>query len=451
MSAVVAQPSGASSPRKVAFASLIGTTIEWYDFFIYSTAAVLVFNQLFFPGFDPTTGTLLAFSTFAAGFVARPIGAIVFGHFGDRAGRKPMMVLTILIMGIATVAIGLLPTYGAIGVFAPVLLVVLRLTQGFALGGEWGGAVLMATEHSPKGRRGYFGSWPQAGVAVGLILAMTLYIPLESMSKDLFMAWGWRVPFLLSAVLVITGLVIRMKVAESPEFDRVKADHGVVRLPVVEVLRTHPKQVFLVAGASLAPGIFFYLITVYNFVYAGKSGELDSTSMLVLVIVTSAIGFVVTPLAGALSDKFGGQRVYLWGLALIVIVAFPLYFALDGGTYGFIAVCYFAATVAVYIPWALTPAYFSTAFDAKVRYSGLSLATTLGNLFGSAIAPLIAGALFAATNASISTSLYVFVAGAVSIICALLLGRVIRNKASQVRRGSDATGVDEVPAPTYSE
>jgi MFS family permease len=173
--------------------------------------------------------------------------------------------------------------------------------------------------------------------------------------------------------------------------------------------------------------------------------------MLVLVIVTSAIGFVVTPLAGALSDKFGGQRVYLWGLALIVIVAFPLYFALDGGTYGFIAVCYFAATVAVYIPWALTPAYFSTAFDAKVRYSGLSLATTLGNLFGSAIAPLIAGALFAATNASISTSLYVFVAGAVSIICALLLGRVIRNKASQVRRGSDPTGVDEVPAPTYSE
>ena len=451
MSAVVAQPSGASSPRKVAFASLIGTTIEWYDFFIYSTAAVLVFNQLFFPGFDPTTGTLLAFSTFAAGFVARPIGAIVFGHFGDRAGRKPMMVLTILIMGIATVAIGLLPTYDAIGVFAPVLLVVLRLTQGFALGGEWGGAVLMATEHSPKGRRGYFGSWPQAGVAVGLILAMTLYIPLESMSEDLFMAWGWRVPFLLSAVLVITGLVIRMKVAESPEFSRVKADHGVVRLPVVEVLRTHPKQVFLVAGASLAPGIFFYLITVYNFVYAGKSGELDSTSMLVLVIVTSAIGFVVTPLAGALSDKFGGQRVYLWGLALIVIVAFPLYFALDGGTYGFIAVCYFAATVAVYIPWALTPAYFSTAFDARVRYSGLSLATTLGNLFGSAIAPLIAGALFAATNASVSTSLYVFVAGTVSIICALLLGRVIRNKALRARRASDATGIDEVPTPTYSE
>lgn len=184
MSAVVPQPSGGSSPRKVAIASLIGTTIEWYDFFIYSTAAVLVFNQLFFPGFDPTTGTLLAFSTFAAGFVARPVGAIVFGHFGDRAGRKPMMVLTILIMGIATVAIGLLPTYDVIGVFAPVLLVILRLCQGFALGGEWGGAVLMATEHSPQGRRAFFGSWPQAGVAVGLILAMTLYIPLESMSPD---------------------------------------------------------------------------------------------------------------------------------------------------------------------------------------------------------------------------------------------------------------------------
>ncbi|XAZ32873.1 MFS transporter [Paenarthrobacter ureafaciens] len=304
MSAVVPQPSGGSSPRKVAIASLIGTTIEWYDFFIYSTAAVLVFNQLFFPGFDPTTGTLLAFSTFAAGFVARPVGAIVFGHFGDRAGRKPMMVLTILIMGIATVAIGLLPTYDVIGVFAPVLLVILRLCQGFALGGEWGGAVLMATEHSPQGRRAFFGSWPQAGVAVGLILAMTLYIPLESMSPDAFMAWGWRVPFMLSAVLVITGLVIRVKVAESPEFDRVKANHSVVRMPVIEVLRTHPKQVFLVAGASLVPGIFFYLITVYNFVYAGKSEEFDSTSMLVLVIITSAVGFFVNPAAGAMADKY---------------------------------------------------------------------------------------------------------------------------------------------------
>ncbi|AMB40457.1 MHS family MFS transporter [Arthrobacter sp. TES] len=450
MSAVVPQPSGGSSPRKVAIASLIGTTIEWYDFFIYSTAAVLVFNQLFFPGFDPTTGTLLAFSTFAAGFVARPVGAIVFGHFGDRAGRKPMMVLTILIMGIATVAIGLLPTYDVIGVFAPVLLVILRLCQGFALGGEWGGAVLMATEHSPQGRRAFFGSWPQAGVAVGLILAMTLYIPLESMSPDAFMAWGWRVPFMLSAVLVITGLVIRVKVAESPEFDRVKANHSVVRMPVIEVLRTHPKQVFLVAGASLVPGIFFYLITVYNFVYAGKSEEFDSTSMLVLVIITSAVGFFVNPAAGAMADKYGAQRVYLWGLVLIVVVAFPLYFALDGGSYGLIAVCYFAATIAVYIPWALSPAYFSTAFDAKVRYSGLSLATTLGNLLGSAIAPLIAGALFAATKASVSTSIYVFVAGAVSITCALALGRVIRNKALRAGKGSDGN-VQEFAAPTYSE
>lgn len=264
------------------------------------------------------------------------------------------------------------------------------------------------------------------------------------------MAWGWRVPFMLSAVLVITGLVIRVKVAESPEFDRVKANHSVVRMPVIEVLRTHPKQVFLVAGASLVPGIFFYLITVYNFVYAGKSEEFDSTSMLVLVIITSAVGFFVNPAAGAMADKYGAQRVYLWGLVLIVVVAFPLYFALDGGSYGLIAVCYFAATIAVYIPWALSPAYFSTAFDAKVRYSGLSLATTLGNLLGSAIAPLIAGALFAATKASVSTSIYVFVAGAVSITCALALGRVIRNKALRAGKGSDGN-VQEFAAPTYSE
>lgn len=429
MSGAVARPAGTSSPRKVALASIIGTTIEWYDFFIYSTAAVLVFNQHFFPGFDPATGTLLAFSTFAAGFVARPVGAIVFGHFGDRIGRKPMMVITILIMGAATVLIGLLPTYATIGFFAPALLVALRLTQGFALGGEWGGAVLMATEHSPEGRRGFFGSWPQAGVAVGLILAMTVYLPLAEMPTDGFMAWGWRVPFLLSAVLVITGLIIRARVAESPEFDRVKDAHAVVRIPIVEVLRTHPKQVLLVAGASLSPGIFFYLLTVYNFVYAQEPGALSQNSMLILVIVTSAVGFVVTPIAGMLSDRFGRQRIYLIGLGLIGILAFPLYWALDSGIYAFIAVLYVASTIAVYIPWALQPAYFSDAFDARVRYSGLSLATTLGNLFGSAIAPLIAGLLMTATHASVSTSLYVFVAGGMSFACAVLLGRANRKKA----------------------
>jgi len=446
-----AQETGTGSPTRVALASMIGTTIEWYDFFIYSTAAVLVFNHHFFPGFDPATGTLLAFSTFAAGFVARPIGAIVFGHFGDRLGRKPMMVITILIMGVATVSIGLLPTYATIGALAPVLLVILRLTQGFALGGEWGGAVLMATEHSPEGRRGFFSSWPQAGVAIGLILAMTVYLPLDAMATDEFMAWGWRLPFLLSLVLVITGLVIRKRVAESPEFDRVKEAHAVVRLPIIEVLRSHPKQVLLVAGASLSPGIFFYLITVYNFVYTQNSGGLSESAMLILVIATSAVGFVVTPMAGALSDKFGRQRIYLLGLALISVVAFPLYWALDAGMYGFIAVGYVAATVAVYTPWALQPAYFSDAFDARVRYSGLSLATTLGNLFGSAIAPLVAGTLLSATNSSLSTSLYVFVAGAISFACAVALGRSNRRKAPEVGIRNGSVGVDGLTTPTFSE
>ncbi|QDQ95831.1 MHS family MFS transporter [Rhodococcus sp. WB9] len=428
MGGAVARPAGTGSPKKVALASLIGTTIEWYDFFIYSTAAVLVFNRHFFPGFAPAIGTLLAFSTFAAGFVARPIGAVVFGHFGDRVGRKSMMVVTILLMGVATLSIGLLPTYATIGVLAPVLLVALRLTQGFALGGEWGGAALMATEHSPDGKRGFYGSWPQAGVAVGLILAMTVYLPLDAMPDEHFMAWGWRIPFLLSAVLVITGLIIRVQVAESPEFDRVKNVHAVVRLPIIEVLRTHPAQVLLVAGASLSPGIFFYLLTVYNFVYAQKPGGLSQSAMLVLVIITSAIGFFVTPLAGALSDRFGRQRLYLVGLGLIGVLAVPLYWALDTGSWGVIAACYVAATVAVYIPWALQPAYFSEVFDARVRYSGLSLATTLGNLLGSAIAPLIAGSLLAATHSSFSISLYIIVASAISISCALVLGRTTRKR-----------------------
>ncbi|PBI91885.1 Inner membrane metabolite transport protein YhjE [Rhodococcus erythropolis] len=445
MNDAAARPPSTRSPKKVALASLMGTAIEWYDFFVYSTAAVLVFNHHFFPGFDPATGTLLAFSTFTAGFVARPIGAIVFGHFGDRVGRKSMMVLTILIMGLATVLIGLLPTYDTIGVFAPILLVLLRLTQGFALGGEWGGAALMATEHAPAGRRGFFGSWAQAGLTVGLVLAMTVFLPLNAMPEDQFMAWGWRVPFLLSAVLVITGLVIRSRVDESPEFDQVKDTQAVVRMPIIEVLRTCPKQVLLVAGAAMSPGILFYLLAVYNFVYADQ-GSLSRTFMLTLVIVTSIIGFAVIPIAGALSDRFGRRRLYLLGLGLIAIIAIPLYWALGNDSPTLVIAMYVAATIAVYIPYSLQPAFFSDAFDPHIRYSGLSLGITLGHLMGSAIAPLIAGALLNATGTSLSISAYILAATVISFLCVLRLGQSAQllnsqaaNTAVLSREGQSAT------------
>jgi MHS family shikimate/dehydroshikimate transporter-like MFS transporter len=241
-----------SAIRKVAGASLIGTTIEWYDFFIYGTAAALVFPALFFPEFSETAGTLAAFATFGVGFFARPVGGIIFGHFGDRIGRKTMLVLTLTIMGVATTLIGLLPTYEAIGVAAPLLLVVLRFAQGLGVGGEWGGAVLMAVEHSPAEKRGFFGSWPQMGVPAGLILSNLIFLAVSSLPEEQFTAWGWRIPFLLSIILVAVGLFIRLRIMESPAFRRVQETQTEARMPIVDVIRTYPKQVLLAAGAFLA-------------------------------------------------------------------------------------------------------------------------------------------------------------------------------------------------------
>src|SRR6185295_1373679 len=247
-------PATASRPgsiRVVALASLIGTTIEWYDFFLYGTAAALVFNRLYFPTFDPLAGTLAAFGTYAVGFLARPIGGIIIGHYGDRIGRKSMLILTLVIMGVATFGIGLLPTYAQIGPWAPVALVVLRLAQGFGVGGEWGGAVLMAVEHAPPGRRGFYGSWPQIGVPAGLLLSTAVFAQFARLPEEQFLSWGWRVPFLLSILLVGVGLIIRVRVLETPAFARIKEARTEVRGPIVEVLKTHPKEVLLSMGLRL--------------------------------------------------------------------------------------------------------------------------------------------------------------------------------------------------------
>ncbi|MET7996720.1 MFS transporter [Amycolatopsis sp. NPDC005232] len=415
------------SPAKVAFASLVGTSIEWYDFFAYGTAAALVFNKLFFPTFDATTGTLLSFSTFTAGFVARPIGGLVFGHLGDRLGRKKMLVSTIMIMGLATVLIGLLPTYAAIGMAAPILLVVLRLLQGFSVGGEWGGAALMAVEHSPDGRRGFYGSWPQMGVPVGLILASAVFLPLAALPADQFLAWGWRLPFLLSFVLVVAGLLIRLKVSESPEFERIKLQKTVVRAPIVEVLRKYPVRVLLIAGAYLSSGIFFYLLAVYNLVYATHAG-ISRSAMLGVIIVTSLFGLVCIPVIGKLADRVGRRRLYVIGQVLIVAMAFPVYWSIDSGSLVLVTITYLVSTVAFYLPYAIMPAYFSELFGAGVRYSGLSLGTTVGTILGNSLAPLIAGALLAATGSATSISVYVIATALLSLACLLGLADRSREK-----------------------
>ena len=304
------------SIKSVAAASFIGTTIEWYDFFLYGTAAALVFGDLFFPDAEPLIGTLLALSTYAVGFAARPLGGIVFGHFGDRVGRKSMLVISLLIMGTATFLIGCLPTHSSIGILAPILLVTLRFAQGIGVGGEWGGAVLMSVEHAPKGRRGFFGSWPQMGVPAGLLISTLVFLLVQSRTSEAaFASWGWRVPFLASAILVIVGLVIRLKLMESPAFERVKETETEAKMPIVDVVRKYPRNVLTAMGMRMGENGVFYLLTVFVYVYGEEELGLDKNTMLTGVVIAAALGLITVPLWGSLSDRVGRRPLYLAGAA----------------------------------------------------------------------------------------------------------------------------------------
>ena len=300
--------------RKVVAASFVGTTIEWYDFFLYGTAAALVFGDLFFPGSSPLIGTLSAFGTFAVGFAARPLGGVVFGHFGDRVGRKAMLVTSLLIMGLATFLIGCLPTHASIGVAAPILLVVLRFAQGIGVGGEWGGAVLMSVEHAPKGKRGFYGAFPQMGVPAGLLLSTVAFLTVQNATtEDQFMAWGWRIPFLISIVLVIVGLFIRMAVMESPAFKAVKESGTESEKPLVELIRDHKRDVLTAMGMRIAENGTFYIFTVFVLAYGEDTLKLSKNTMLTGVIIAAAVGLFSVPFWGALSDRVGRRKLYHGG------------------------------------------------------------------------------------------------------------------------------------------
>jgi metabolite-proton symporter len=410
-----------SSVRKVIVASLIGTSLEWYDFFIYGTAAALVFNQLFFPTFEPLVGTLLAFTTYAVGFVARPLGGLVFGHYGDRIGRKNVLVVTLLLMGIATFAIGLMPTYATIGVWAPILLVSLRFLQGLGLGGEWGGAVLMTLESGGANRRGLNASWPQVGVPIGLLLANGILALMGALTDEpAFLSWGWRVPFLLSGLLVLVGLWIRMTIAESPLFREVEESHTKAGAPIMEVLRRYPKQVLLAIGARVGVDVAFYTFVLFITTYVATYLKLPRNYALNAVLIAAAVQVVLIPLFGSLSDRFARRPVYLAGAIGAAVWVFVFFALLDTGQFWLIVLATVVALVfhaAMYGPQA---AFISEMFPTKVRYTGASMGYQLAGIIGGALAPIISVALLDRFDTSIAVSVYALAMLLVTIICVLI-------------------------------
>ncbi|WP_068924351.1 MFS transporter [Planobispora rosea] len=400
-----------SQSRRVIVASLIGTSLEWYDFFLYGSAAALVFDKLFFPTFEPLTATLLALLTYAVGFVARPLGGVVAGHFGDRVGRKNVLVATLLLMGISTFLIGLVPGYATIGVAAPLLLVALRFLQGLGLGGEWGGAVLMSIEHGDPRRRGFNASWPQVGVPLGNLLAAgALGVLSATLSEDAFLTWGWRIPFLLSGVLVVVGLWIRLRIVESPLFAEVEQTGRKARMPLLEVVRTHPRELASAFLARIGVDVAFYTFVTYSLSYVSTTLGLDRGVALNAVLIGSAVQLFLIPLFGALSDRVGRRPVYLAGAAATAIWVFAFFPLLDTGSFPVIALASIVALAchaAMYGPQA---AFIAELFSTRLRYSGASMGYQLAGIVGGALAPIIALQLLETFGVTLAISLYVVAA-----------------------------------------
>lgn len=407
-------------PAKVAFASFIGTAIEWYDFFLFGTAAALVFNSQFFPTLSPAAGTLAAFATFGAAFVARPLGGIVFGHFGDRIGRKRMLVVSLMVMGLSTVAIGLLPTYEQIGVFAPTLLVLARLAQGFAVGGEWGGAVLMAVEHAPPGRRAFYGSWPQAGVPAGLVLSAGAFLLVGQLPEEQFQAWGWRLPFLASIVLVAVGLYIRLQVMESPDFRKVRRSRTVSAFPLLDVLREGKRPLLIGMCTQAAANIPFYMAAVFVLSYGPQQLGISRDVILLSLIAACVLDMVTVPLVAVLADRFSGRTVLLAGAAYMAAIAFPFFWLFDTGSPWLIFLAMvLVVTIGHAVTYSAIASFLAELFPARFRYTGASVAYQVGGMITSGPAPFIAAALLAAAGSSWVISAYI-VAGCAVTFLALL-------------------------------
>ena len=443
-----------STVRKVALAACTATSIEWYDFFIYLTAAALVFPTLFFPSdISPTAGVLASFATAAGGFVARPIGGALFGHFGDRLGRKPTLVFALVLMGVASTLIGLLPTFATIGIWAAILLAVLRVCQGLAIGGQWGGAALLATEYAPEDKRGFYGSFAQIGVPVGLILGNTIFLVLTAtMSTDAFNAWGWRVPFLLSVVLIGLAMYIQLRIEDTPAYrqlqeraeqhqqeeqDGSESGQEGEGSPLIAVFRDHPKQVLLAAAAYIVINGTFYILVTGMLDYGTRDLGLSRTTMLTAVLISSVFQIFALPAFAAVSDRVSRRRVYLAGAVLVALWAFPMFWLIDTRSFVLITVALVVGNALLSIMYGPQAALFAEMFSARVRYSGASMGYQLGSVVAGGLSPFIMTSLLAATGTSMSVAVYIVVMAVISFGAVYLITETYEDEMSEEIGGEE--------------
>jgi metabolite-proton symporter len=426
--------------KRVVYASLIGATVEWYDFFLYGTVAGIVFNKLYFPSGDPFVSTMLAYTTFAVGFIARPLGGVIFGHFGDRIGRKSMLILTLMIMGIATFLIGLVPTYAQIGIWAPILLLVLRVLQGIGLGGEWGGAVLMTYEYAKPEQRGLYASFPQIGLSIGLCLAAGIVALLSySLTDAQFLSWGWRVAFLLSFVLVLVGLYIRLNIMETPEFAKLKSKRAEVKVPFAAMLTNYPKEVLAGMCARFIDGVFFNIFAVYSIAFLTSQLKIPRTEALLGVCAAALVMCLFIPYFGGVSDRVGRTRTYFWGSLITGFSALPAFWIWMHFpdqpvlVWAALVIPFGIFYASIYGPEA---ALFCDLFTPEVRYTGISFVYQFSGIFSSGLTPIIAAALVQAyaPNGGWAVAWYCVFAGIVSAIGAVWISRLARQRSGGAAR-----------------
>ena len=431
--------------RRVVISSILGAVIEWYDFFLYGVVAGLFFNQLFFPDFDPRIGTMLAFATFAVGFVARPLGGVIFGHFGDKIGRKKVLILTLEIMGIATVAIGLIPSYATIGIWAPVLLILCRLAQGIGLGGEWGGAVLMSFESAPAHKRAFYASLPQIGMSVGLLLASGV-IGLASMllTDEAFLNWGWRMAFILSAILLIVGSYMRKTVQETKDFSEAKAKLPEAKYPLLDAFKRYPKMMLACMGARFIDGVSFNVFGVYSLTFLTQNHGIDRTHALWAVMISSVVMSVFIPVWGHVADRIGKAKVYGICALILGFASFPAFWVIENHADSFFLVC-----LAIGLPFGILhsavfgtmASLFSESFDPSVRYSGISFVYQFTSIFASGLTPLFATVLTGwADGEPWYLCAYFAIVGVLSASCTLWMRRMSRDS----RKPSRSAGEEPV-------